>query len=164
MRLSSPAPVWSRPAGVSWSVRPWKVSSNGLRSGVTTAAARMPMRASTGSDRVFEAGIASGERSVVPPGLGSFSALYPALKRWASLDRPSGASLICAANPRLASWAVFLRPSGAWLVFAANPRFAPWAAFLRPLGHVVSADALGVASGIFPASSGAVGQWLTFHQ
>jgi hypothetical protein len=31
------------------------------------------------------------ENWVVPPGLASFLPLFPALKRWAKLDRPSGA-------------------------------------------------------------------------
>jgi len=31
-----------------------------------------------------------GENSVVPPGLGSFVPLFPALPRWAKLVRPSG--------------------------------------------------------------------------
>ena len=31
------------------------------------------------------------ENSVVPPGLGCFAPLFPALKRWAKLVRPSGA-------------------------------------------------------------------------
>jgi hypothetical protein len=33
------------------------------------------------------------ENSVVPPGLGSFVALFPALKRWANIDRPFGTSM-----------------------------------------------------------------------
>jgi hypothetical protein len=41
------------------------------------------------------------EDSVVPPGLESFSLLFPALKRWAKFGRPSGAgfSLLTAAQP-----------------------------------------------------------------
>ena len=35
------------------------------------------------------------ENSVVPPGLESFSPLFPALKRWAKLGRPSGAGFSC---------------------------------------------------------------------
>ncbi len=37
------------------------------------------------------------ENSVVPPGLESFFPLFPALKRWAKLGRPSGAG--CSAIP-----------------------------------------------------------------
>jgi len=37
------------------------------------------------------------ENSVVPPGLESFLRLFPALKRWAKLVRPSGAGLPCRA-------------------------------------------------------------------
>src|SRR5450759_550605 len=36
------------------------------------------------------------ENSVVPPGPESFLPLFPALKRWAKLDRPSGAAFSCA--------------------------------------------------------------------
>src|ERR1039457_2178639 len=36
------------------------------------------------------------ENSVVPPGLESFLPLFPALKRWAKLGRPSGAAFSCA--------------------------------------------------------------------
>src|ERR1035437_2462469 len=36
------------------------------------------------------------EDSVVPPGLESFLPLFPALKRWANLARPSGAAFSCA--------------------------------------------------------------------
>src|SRR5271169_2705842 len=53
MRLSSPAPVCNMPAGASSIDLPWKVSSNGWRLGpalgLTTVAARMPMRASLGA-------------------------------------------------------------------------------------------------------------------
>ena len=38
------------------------------------------------------------ENSVVPPGLESFLRLFPALKRWARLVRPSGAGLPCRAE------------------------------------------------------------------
>jgi hypothetical protein len=36
------------------------------------------------------------ENSVVPPGLESFLPLFPALKRWAKLGRPSEAAFSCA--------------------------------------------------------------------
>src|SRR5450759_5427495 len=36
------------------------------------------------------------EDSVVPPGLESFLPLFPTLKRWAKLGRPSGAAFSCA--------------------------------------------------------------------
>jgi cytochrome c-type biogenesis protein CcmH/NrfF len=38
--------------------------------------------------------------SVVPPGLASFLPLFPALKRWAKLGRPSGAGFSCASLRR----------------------------------------------------------------
>jgi len=41
------------------------------------------------------------ENWVVPPGLASFSPLYPPLKRWAKLDRPSGARLTDALHRRI---------------------------------------------------------------
>ena len=42
------------------------------------------------------------ENSVVPPGLESFLSLFPALKRWAKLGRPSGAEF--SISPHDAVW------------------------------------------------------------
>ena len=42
------------------------------------------------------AGQRVGETSVVPPGLASLGCLFPALKRWAKLGRPSGAGFLIA--------------------------------------------------------------------
>src|ERR1019366_9291299 len=46
------------------------------------------------------------EDSVVPPGLESFSLLFPALKRWAKLVRPSGAAFSRSSFHRIAKTSV----------------------------------------------------------
>src|ERR1039457_5287503 len=63
------------------------------------------------------------ENWVVPPGLRSFFPLFPALKRWAKLVRPSGAAFSSSSFHRIAKtsvlthtlkrWAKLGRPSGA---------------------------------------------------
>src|ERR1022692_1027464 len=65
------------------------------------------------------------ENWVVPPGLRSFFPLFPALKRWAKLVRPSGAAFSSSSFHRIAKtsvlthtlkrWAKLGRPSGAGL-------------------------------------------------
>jgi hypothetical protein len=72
---------------------------------------------------VFPQAQCLGENSVVPPGLESFLPASPALKRWAKLERPSGAggsesSFSSLAreqvlSPALKDWAKLERPSGA---------------------------------------------------
>jgi len=63
------------------------------------------------------------ENWVVPPGLRSFFPLFPALKRWAKLVRPSGTAFSSSSFHRIAKtsvlthtlkrWAKLARPSGA---------------------------------------------------
>jgi hypothetical protein len=72
---------------------------------------------------VFPQAQCVGENSVVPPGLESFLPASPALKRWAKLERPSGAGLSESSvaslarervlSPVLKDWAKLERPSGA---------------------------------------------------
>ncbi len=71
---------------------------------------------------VFPQAQCVGENSVVPPGLESFLPLSPALKRWAKLERPSGAGFSESSvaslarervlSPVLKDWAKLERPSG----------------------------------------------------
>jgi hypothetical protein len=72
---------------------------------------------------VFPQAQCLGEHSVVPPGLESFLPASPALKRWAKLERPSGAGFseslfasmvqVRGLSPALKHWAKLERPSGA---------------------------------------------------
>ena len=95
-----------------------------------------------------------GENSVVPPGLESFLPASPALKRWAKLERPSGAgfseSLFASMvrervlSPALKHWAKLERPSGAGgsqSSFSSlagervlSPALKDWAKLERPSG------------------------------
>jgi hypothetical protein len=71
---------------------------------------------------VFPQAQCVGENSVVPPGLESLLPASPALKRWAKLERPSGAGLSESSvaslarervlSPVLKDWAKLERPSG----------------------------------------------------
>src|ERR1019366_354715 len=94
------------------------------------------------------------ENWVVPPGLRSFFPLFPALKRWAKLVRPSGAAFSSSSFHRIAKtsvlthtlkrWAKLVRPSGAVLSSSSFPRMAKtpvlthtlkrWAKLGRPSG------------------------------
>jgi hypothetical protein len=74
------------------------------------------------------------ENWVVPPGLGSFFPLFPALKRWAKFVRPSGAGFSNSSFHRIAKtpvlthtlkrWAKLVRPSGAVLSSSSFHRIA----------------------------------------
>src|ERR1019366_2292781 len=71
------------------------------------------------------------ENWVVPPGLRSFFPLFPALKRWAKLVRPSGAAFSSSSFHRIAKTsvlthtlkrrAIFGRPSGTGALLVGYP-------------------------------------------
>ena len=94
------------------------------------------------------------ENWVFPPGLRSFFPLFPALKRWAKLVRPSGAEFSSSSFHRIAKtpvlthtlkrWAKLVRPSGAVFSSSSFHRIAKtpvlthtlkrWAKLVRPSG------------------------------
>src|SRR5208282_2359195 len=49
-------------------------------------------------------------RWTVPPGLGSFSASFPAPRRWAKFDRPSGAAFRVVVHPATHTQIEFVKP------------------------------------------------------
>jgi hypothetical protein len=60
------------------------------------------MRSRSGKSTAMQGWTRGRENSVVPPGLESLLPLSPALKRWAKLDRPSGARGWKACSPKSA--------------------------------------------------------------